>query len=151
MTPAEAREALDVVARARRQVADEVGLPRLYWWAMAVAWVLAGVLQEFGPQVAVSILGLLFGTGHAAFASRYLDGRRRRARLRVSASVAGRRTPAVVIGMLLGLVAVTVVAGNLLYADGAGHPSIWASILVGAVIGLGGPEILATLRRWTRA
>lgn len=59
--------------------------------------------------------------------------------------------PAVVIGMLVALVAVTIGAGFALHADGARHPGIGAAVFVAAVVGLGGPEILRTLRRWVRA
>jgi hypothetical protein len=71
--------------------------------------------------------------------------------VRVSATVAGRRTPVVVFGMLLGLVALTVGFAFWLQADGARHPGIWSAALVAAVIGFGGPEILRVLRRWTHA
>ncbi|MFD0431810.1 hypothetical protein ACFQ60_45460 [Streptomyces zhihengii] len=53
--------------------------------------------------------------------------------------------------MLLGLVAVTVVAALALDADGAAHAALWAALPVAAVIGFGGPEILTVLRRWARA
>jgi hypothetical protein len=69
----------------------------------------------------------------------------------VSAVVAGHRTPYVVVGMLVLLVALTVAAALLIDADGAGHAALWAAVVVAAVVGFGGPEILRTLRRWVRA
>lgn len=151
LTPAEAQEALAAVARAQRQIAGEVGLPKVYWWAMAAAWVVLGVLNEVGPRWIAVVVTFLVGAGHAAFATRYLDGRRPTSGLQVSAAVAGRRTQVVVIGMLLVLVAVTVAAALALDADGTGHPAIWAGVLVGLVVGFGGPEILRVLRRWAHA
>jgi hypothetical protein len=151
MTPAEAQEALGAVARAQRQIADEVGLPRAYWWAMAAGWVVLGVIGEFGPVWLTSVATLLFGAAHAAFASRLLGGARRTGSVRVSATVAGRRTPLVVVGMLMGLVVLTIGAALVLDADGAEHAAVWAAVLIAAIIGLGGPEILRALRRWARA
>ncbi|MGW1992868.1 hypothetical protein [Embleya sp. NPDC001921] len=148
--PEQALAALDAVDRARRRVAEEVGLPRGYWWAMAAGWLLLGVLGSVAPWAAGTATAA-FGTGHAVFATRLLDGRRRTDRLRVGAAVAGRRTPLIVIGMLLGLVAVTVAAALALHADGADHASIWAAALIAAVIGFGGPDMLRVLRRWARA
>jgi hypothetical protein len=84
-------------------------------------------------------------------ASRLLDGRRRSAGVRVSSAVAGHRTPYVVVGMLVLLVALTVAVALLIDADGAGHAAIWAAVVVAPVVGFGGPEILRTLRRWVRA
>jgi hypothetical protein len=53
--------------------------------------------------------------------------------------------------MLVLLVALTVAAALLIDADGAGHAALWAAVVVAAVVGFGGPEILRTLRRWVRA
>lgn len=147
----DAGDALAAVARARRQVADEIGLPRGYWWGMAAGWVVLGAIGDLGPAWLAIAATVLFGAGHATLASRLLGGRRRSGGLRVSAAVAGRRTPYVVVGMLVLLVVVTVGAALLLDADGTGHAAIWAAVIVAAVVGFGGPEILRTLRRWARA
>lgn len=151
VAPDQARAALDAAERARQQVAAEVGLPRWYWWGMAGGWLALGAIGELGPQWLTIVATVAFGMGHSTVASRLLDGRRRTDRLQVSAAVAGRRTPIVVIGMLLGLVALTVGAALALNADGAHHPTIWAAVLIAAIIGFGGPEILRTLRHWVHA
>lgn len=151
VAPDEARAALEAVADARRRVADEVGLPRAYWWGMAAGWLGLGLLGEFAPTWVASAATFLFGAGHSAIASRLLDGRRRTSRMKVSADVASRRVPAIVIGMLLALVALTIGLALLLDADGADHPQIWTSGMVALVIGFGGAEILSSLRRIFRA
>ncbi|MGW5107687.1 hypothetical protein [Nocardia sp. NPDC004123] len=150
ITPDQARAALDAAGRARRQMAEEVGLPRGYWWGMGCGWVVLGVIGDVGPGWLAAVATLVFGAGHSALASRLLDGRHRTGRVQVSAEVAGRRTPLVVITMLLVLVALTVVAALLLDADGAGHPRTWSAVLIAAVIGFGGPELLRVGRRWVR-
>ncbi|GGO94616.1 hypothetical protein [Wenjunlia tyrosinilytica] len=151
ITPEQARTALYAADSARRGVAGEVGLPRGYWWALAAGWLLLGVLGNVLPPWPAGIATLGFGAGHAVLASRLLDGRRRTDRLQVSAAVAGRRIPLVVIGMLLGLIGLTVLAALALDADGTDHAGIWAAVLVAAVVGFGGPEILRVVRRWVRA
>lgn len=151
IAPDQARAALDAAASAQRRVAAEVGLPRGYWWAMAAGWLVLGVIGDVGPAWLVTVSTLAFGMGHAVFATRLLDGRRRTDQLQVSASVASRRIPLIVTGMLLGFVAVSIGAGFALDADGAGHAGIWASVFVAAIIGFGGPEMLRVLRRWARA
>lgn len=150
-TPADARDALDAVNRARARVADEVGLPRWYWWLLAAAWVCLGVIGDFGPQWLVITATLGFGIVHSAIASRRLDGRRRTDRLQVSADTAWRRIPLVVIGMLIGLVVVTIGTAFALHADGTRHAGTAAAVFVAAIVGLGGPEILRTLCRWVHA
>lgn len=151
IAPQQARTALDVADRARRQVAEEVGLPRIYWWAMAAGWLVLGVLGSVLPAWLAGAATAGFGIGHGVLASRLLDGRRRTDRLRVSAAVAGRRTPLVVVGMLFVLVGVTLVAALALDASGADHAGIWAAGVVAVLIGFGGPDILRVLRRWARA
>ncbi|BBX68751.1 hypothetical protein [Mycolicibacterium psychrotolerans] len=151
ITPADARAALTAVDRARTRVVDEVGLPRWYWWLLAAGWLGLGVIGDLGaPWLAVAAT-VAFGVAHATVASRRLDGRRRTARLQVSADTAGRRLPVVVIGMLVVLVAVTIAAGFALEADGARHPGIGAGLLVAVIVGLGGDGMLRALRRRVRA
>jgi len=151
ITPMDARLALDAVDHARAQVVGEVGLPRWYWWLMSGAWLVLGVVGDIGPQWLAVAATVAFGLVHSTIASRRLSGRRRTDRLQVSAETAGRRVPVVVIGMLLGLVVVTMAAGFALHADGARHPGIGAAVLGALLVGVGGPDILRLLRRWARA
>ncbi|MGJ0118771.1 hypothetical protein ACQ7HM_06155 [Williamsia sp. MIQD14] len=145
--PEQARAALDSVGQARDHVADEIGLPRAYWWVLAAAWIALGVIGAYGPAWVATVGTIAFGVGHSIAASRLLEGRRRTAKLQVSREVADRRVPVVVVAMLLALVGLTVVAALALDADGADHPQLWAAVIVAAVVGFGGPEILRTLRR----
>ncbi|MFC8381776.1 hypothetical protein [Nocardia sp. NPDC057272] len=148
VAPDQARAALEAVERARSRVAEEVGLPRAYWWGMAVGWVVLGLIGDLGPQWLIIAATVTFGAGHAFVASRLLSGRRRTDQVHVSAAVAGRRIPIVVVGMLFALVALTIAVAMVLHSGGAGNPGIWAAVLVAAIIGFGGPDILRVLRRW---
>ncbi|MCE5289456.1 MAG: hypothetical protein LLG14_09465 [Nocardiaceae bacterium] len=151
IAPEDARAALDAVEHARANIAEEIGLPRWYWWLLAAAWVGLGIVGAVCPQWVTIAATIAFGAAHSTVASRLLSGRRRTDQVQVSADIAGHRTPIVVIGMLLGLVALTIGTAFALQADGAHHSGIGASVLVAAVVGFGGPEILRVLRRWARA
>lgn len=151
ITPDQAREALAVANNARRQVAAEVGLPRVYWWGLAAGWLALGSLGAFAPTWVTTVATIAYGAGHSTIASRFLGGRNRTDGLQVSAAVAGHRTPLVVIGMLVALVAVTVAVSVGLDADGARHAGLWGALFVAAIVGLGGPEILKVLLRWANA
>ena len=151
IAPEAASAALAAVGHARAQVAEEVGLPRWYWWGLAAGWVLVGAAGVAGPTWLPLAATLAFGAAHATVASRLLSGQQRTSGVRVSADVAGARIPLVVIGMLFGLVVLTIGVGFALDADGARHAGLDAALVVAAAVGLGGPEILSVLRRWAGA
>ncbi|GAB41558.1 MULTISPECIES: hypothetical protein [Gordonia] len=146
ITPDQAREALGSVDGARRRVADDLGLPRIYWWAMAVSWVVLGVIGAFAPPWVTTVATIVFGVVHSTIASRLFDGRRASTHVRPARSVADRRIPLIVIAMLLTAVVVTVGAALALDADGTRHPSIWAAVFVAAILGFGGPQIFDDIR-----
>ncbi|SFC71229.1 hypothetical protein SAMN04487968_1105 [Nocardioides terrae] len=150
-TPEEASAALAAVRHAQSTVAGEIGLPRGYWWGLGLAWVGFGAIAELGNPWVTTVATAGFGMVHSVIASRMLDGRRRSEQVRVSAATAGRRTPIAVVSMLVALVALTLAAALAFDADGAGHPSLAAGVLVGAITGFGGPELLRGARRLFRA
>lgn len=147
VTTLEARMALETIESGRRRVIDEIDLPRWYWWGLALGWIALGFVTDLGhPWVTVAAT-LTFGAVHASVASRVLDGRHRTGGLSVSAAVAGRETPRLVVGGLLLLGAFTVAGSLAAAADGARHPVTVASIVVAVMIVLGGPQLLAFVRR----
>lgn len=143
----DATEALESVARARRQVAQEIGLPTWYWWSMAAWWVGIGALTELEIPWLTAAVTLVLGATHAAVAGRLLAGRRRTAEVQVSGEVAGRYTALLMIALLVALAALTVGLGFALDADGMQHSALGAGAFVGAIVGFGGATLLRTLRR----
>jgi hypothetical protein len=105
-----------------------------------------GVVTDFGPAWLVFSAAPVFGTVHAAVAHNVLSGRRRSRQLSVRAELAGQHVPALVIGLLIGLVGITVAAGLLLDADGANHPATIAGIIAALGVACGGPELMAAVR-----
>ena len=145
-TNAEARVALHDVERARQRVIDQIGMPRWYWWGLAACWIALGVLNDVANAWIVAVATLVFGAVHSAVSQRLLAGRRQRGDLKVRRDVAGSRAPLIVFGFLIALAGVTVAAAFAAYADGAEHPGTIASILVAALILLGGPRVMAAIR-----
>lgn len=143
----EARAALDTVQRGRRRVIDEIDLPRWYWWGLALGWIALGYVTDLDHPWVTSAATLAFGAVHASVAPRVIDGRHGSDRLSVRRDVVDRRLPRLVIGGLLALAAVTVGAALLAQADGARHPVAIASVVVAVAIVLGGPQLVATVRR----
>ena len=76
-----------------------------------------------------------------------LSGRHGSRQLSVRADVVDRRLPLLVFGGLIGLAAVTIVLALLAHADGAEHPVTIASIVVAVAVLLGGPTVVAAVRR----
>ena len=88
-----------------------------------------------------------FGTVHSVVAQHVLSGRHGSRQLSVRRGVVGRHTPLVLVGLLVGLAAVTVGLALLAEADGAGHPVTMASVVVAVAILCGGPAVMAAIRR----
>ncbi|GAC69605.1 hypothetical protein [Gordonia soli] len=151
VTPDQAADALRTIDSARRHVTAEIGLPRTYWWALATAWLILGILADFAPAWATTVATVAFALGHSIVASRLLDGRRRSHGLRVDRGLASRRIPALMVGILLGFVVVTIGLAVALQLDGVHHPATWAGGLVAVIVGFAGPEILAVTRLWAHA
>lgn len=147
ITESEARMALDSIQHRRQQVIAEIDVPRWYWWTMAGGWVGLGVLAEFGPAWATAIATFAFGAAHASVAPRVLSGRHGSSRLSVRGDLVGHRLPALVIGFLIVMTMATVALALVANADGARHAAIWASVVVAALVLVGGPGLVAGERR----
>jgi hypothetical protein len=147
ISPIEARAALDTIDRGRRRVLDEIDLPQWYWWGLALGWVGLGIITDLKHPWVTSAATLLFGAVHATVAPRVTSGRRRTTQLSVRADVAGRHTAGLVIAGLVALAGLTVAGALAASADGARHPATMASVLVAVIIVLGGPRLLALVRR----
>jgi hypothetical protein len=146
-TEAEARVALRGAEQARQHVIDRIGMPWWYWWGLAACWVALGLLTDLkAAWWLVSAATLAVGAGHSYVFQRLVAGRQQTREVKVRAEVAGRDAQLRVIGFLLALVGVTVAVALGLAADGAAHPSIWASFFVAIVLLLGGPRVMARIR-----
>jgi hypothetical protein len=147
VTPQEARAALDTLDRDRLRVIEEIDLPRWYWWGLALGWIALGFITDLRHAWITAAATLVFGAVHATVAPRVASGRHRTQRLSVSAELAGRRTFGLVIGGLIVLAGLTIAGALALSADGARHPVTIASMFVAVMIMLGGPMLLASVRR----
>ena len=147
VTPLEARAALDAIERSRLRVIDQIDLPNWYWWGLALGWIVLGFISDLDHPWLSSAATVLFGAAHASVAPRVIDGRHAGGNLSVRREIAGRRLTRVVIAALVGLALLTVAAALAANADGAGHPATMASVLVAAIIVLGGPQLPAAIRR----
>ena len=143
----DARLALTAIDHSREQVIAEIDMPRWYWLGLAAGWIGIGVIADVGPGWLFAAATLAFGATHAAVAQNVLSGRRRSAALSVRAELAGAHIPALVIGFLIGLVVLTVAAALLIDADGADHPATIAGVMAAIAVALGGPELMAEVRR----
>ena len=147
ISPQEARAALETVDHSRLRVIDEIDLPRWYWWGLALGWIGLGVITDLKHPWLTAGATLLFGAVHASVAQRVADGRHRTRRLAVSSKLSGRRTARLVIGGVVALGLLTVAGALAASADGAGHPVTIASVPIAILILLGGPQLLALVRR----
>ncbi len=143
----DARSALNTVESSRREVIAEIDMPRWYWLGLAAGWIGLGLIADVGPGWMAAIATLTFGAAHAAAAQNVLSGRRRSGSLSVRAELAGTHVSALVILFLVGLVGLTIAAALLIDADGANHPATIAGVMAAIAVALGGPELMAAVRR----
>jgi hypothetical protein len=142
---ADAQVALEEAERARQRVIDQIGMPWWYWGGLAGCWIVLGLLADLGAPAWAVTATVVFGAAHSAAFGRLLAGRRRKG-VEVRAEVAGRRAEVLVVGFLLGLVALTLALAFALGAAGEEHPVTWASVVVAVLILLGGPQVMARIR-----
>jgi 4-hydroxybenzoate polyprenyltransferase len=147
ITPDQARLALDTVERGRLRVIDEIGLPRWYWWGLALGWIALGVITDLKNPWATGAATLMFGAVHASVAARAASGRRRTQRLSVRAQLVGRDTARIVVGIVAALGGLTVALALAAHADGARHPVTIASVFIATIILLGRPQLIAAVRQ----
>jgi hypothetical protein len=147
ITDTEARLALSSIEHRRRQVIAEIDMPRWYWWGVAVGWVALGVVTDLDHPWVTAGATLVFGAVHSTVAQHVLSGRHRSQRLSVRADLVSRHIPALVLGYLVVLAAVTVILALLARADGARHPVTMASVVVAVAVVCGGPTLMAAVRR----
>lgn len=147
ISESEASIALGSIAQRRKQVIAEINVPPWYWAAMAAGWIALGVIADYAPPWAYIAGTVVFGAAHASIAPRVLSGRRASRELSVRGDLVNKRIPFLIIGLLVVMVAVTVVIALLLHVDGARHPATWASIVVAALLLVGGPALMSSVRR----
>jgi hypothetical protein len=145
--PVEARTALDTVEKSRLRVIEEIGLPRWYWWGLALGWIVLGWVTDLNYPWLTAVATLVFGAVHSAVAPRVINGRHRSHQLSVNAEMVDRHLSALVLGGLIILAGVTVAGALAISADGAQHPVTITSVFVAVIIVLGGPRMLAAVRR----
>ena len=81
LSNAEARVALHEVERGQQRVIDQIGMPRWYWWGLALCWVGLGILNDLANAWVIGVATIVFGflvllagvTVGAGFAA-YADG-----------------------------------------------------------------------------
>jgi hypothetical protein len=147
ITPDEARAALDTVDRGRRHVIDEIDLPRWYWFGLALGWIALGVITDLNHPWLTAAATLVFGAVHSSVAPRVVDGRHRSHRVSVRRELSGRQTAGLVLGGVIALGFLTVGGSLALHAAGARHPVTITSAFVAVLVVLGGPRLLAAVRR----
>ena len=147
VTHLEARAALETIERGRLRVIDEIDVPTWYRWGLALGWIALGFITDLKHPWVTTAATLTFGAVHAGVAPRVITGRHGSESLSVRADVAGRHVPRLVIGGLVMLAGLTIAGSLAARADGARHPVTAASIVVAVLIVLGGPQLLAVIRR----
>ena len=111
-----------------------------------MVWIALGVVTDLRHPWATNAATLVFGAVHSTVARHVLSGRHRSRQLSVRGDMVSRYIPALVLGYLVALAAVTVAVAVLVAADGARHPVTIAGVIVAMAVLLGGPNLMAAVR-----
>jgi len=144
---ADAQHALDDVELRRRQIVAEIDVPTWYWWFLALGWAGLGLVTVAGDPWLSVVATVGFGAIHSALAPRVIDGRHGSKQLAVRGDVVDRHVAGLVVGFLVVLVAITIGIALLADALGAPEPALLASLIVAAIVLIGGPQLMALVRR----
>jgi hypothetical protein len=147
VTRADAGRALDDIELRRRQVVDEIDIPAWYWRGLALGWIGLGLIAVLGKPWLTVVATVGFGAVHSTIAARVIDGRHGSQHLSVRSDVVSPRVPALVIGFLLVLVAITVALALVADALGAPQPGLIASVSIAIAVLFGGPRLMSRVRR----
>src|SRR5262249_58026634 len=128
-------------------VIHEIGPPWWYWGGLAAGWIALGAIADLNRPWLAAAATLAFGAAHASAFSYLRGGRRRPGQLSVRKDVAPWYVPAAIIGTLLVLGGLTTAGALIAQADGARHPVTLASVPVAVALVLGGPTLIAALRK----
>jgi hypothetical protein len=142
----DAGRALDDIEVRRRQIIDEIDIPSWYWSGLALGWIGLGLIAAVASPWVSLFATVAFGAGHSMVAAPVIDGRHGTRQLSVRADVVSRHVPALVVGFLVALVAITVALALVAAALGAPEPALLASVVVAIMVLIGGPQLMARVR-----
>ncbi|MEO9181802.1 MAG: hypothetical protein ABI298_09155 [Acidimicrobiales bacterium] len=143
----DARIALHAIELQRQQVVAMIKIPWWYWWSVAIGWIALGVVTDLGSPWATGAGTLVFGAAHASVAWRVIDGRHGSRQLSIRRNLVSRHVPYYVLGGLIVLAVLTGVFATVFSLHHVGHPVTSSSVLVAIIVVIGGPGLMAALRR----
>jgi peptidoglycan/LPS O-acetylase OafA/YrhL len=141
--PVDAELALAEMRARREQVVDTNLVPTWFWVSVSALMLLfvAGIETRVGWVIAIATLAYTLGLGAVILALV------RKARVQVRQTLIGTRGILTILGFAAGLVAVGVGLGFTLEALSVPFPATLALLPVAAGLVLGGPRLMAHLRK----
>ncbi len=147
VSESDARSALARVDRERRRVIGEFGMPRWYWWSVALGWIALAIVTDMKRPLVTLVATVAFGAAHSTMYHYLAAGRHRTDQLSIRTETVSWYARVAVLACLLALTAAMIVGALLAQSDGARHPVTISSIPVAVTIVLGGPAMMAGVRR----
>lgn len=139
-----AKELAEIESR-QAGVIQAVLVPRWYWWVVGVLLVPLGVVADSHQRVATAVVAIAVALMIAALSVWMITGAYRGAR--IHPATLGSAGSLYIVGFVWLVVGVTLVVAFGLQALGNSYPGTIGTILAAAMLIVGGPLLMARLRR----
>jgi hypothetical protein len=144
----ETKDAARELAEIERRQAGVIGavlVPRWYWWVVGLVVVPLGVVADSHQRTATAVVAVVVALVIALVSGWMVTGVYRGAR--IHPATLGTAGPLYIVGFVWLVVGVTLVVAFSLQAAGYRYPGTIGTIVAAAMLIVGGPILMSSLRR----
>ena len=136
---------LEAIKRSQAGVIDAVLVPRWYWWVVGVLLVPLGVAADSHQRVATAVIAVVVALIIAAVSVAMITGAYRGAR--IHPATLGTAGALYIVGFITLVVGASLVVAFSLQAGHGPFPGTIGTLVAAALLIIGGPILMASLRR----
>ena len=136
---------LEAIKRSQARVIDAVLVPRWYWWVVGVLLVPLGVAADSHQRVATAVIAVVVAVIIAVVSVAMITGAYRGAR--IHPATLGTAGALYIVGFISLVVGASLVVAFSIQAAKGPFPGTIGTLVAAALLIIGGPILMASLRR----